>query len=111
MLDVEWMYPRVGIRIRQAREARGMTQERLAQLAGLTRTSVVNIERGRQKVMLHTLYAMAEGLRVSVADLVPSPAEASVEEQLRADPVAQDDPSVLRFWQRARSQADDKEED
>lgn len=100
-LLVEWMYPRVGARIRALRESRKVTQEHLGELIGLTRTSVVNIERGRQKIMLHSLYAVAEVLGVAVAELLPSASEASVEEQVRADPVAQQDPSVLRFLEQA----------
>lgn len=38
----------VGLRIRQLREALGWTQEELAKRVNLTRTSVVNIEAGRQ---------------------------------------------------------------
>lgn len=103
---MEWMYPRVGERLRQARVERGLTQEALGQAIGLTRTSVVNIERGRQKVMLHTLYAVAEALRVSLMDLLPSPTEASIEERLSSDPVAQQDPSVLKFWEQARARSE-----
>lgn len=84
----------------------GFTQQQLADAAGLTRPSIVNIERGRQKVMLHSLYSMAAALRVPVSDLLPPIGEASVEEQLRSDPIAQQDPSILRFWEEARTRHD-----
>lgn len=50
-----------------------MTQNDLASLAGLSRASIANIERGHQNVALHHLYAIAEALKVSdVSDLLPS---------------------------------------
>lgn len=41
-----------------------MTQEKLAQIIGLSRTSVTNIEMGRQHVSLHHIYAIADALGV-----------------------------------------------
>ncbi len=49
-----------------------LSQESLAKAVGLTRTSITNIERGRQPVNLHTLYLIADILRLDVADLLPS---------------------------------------
>ncbi len=46
-----------------------MTQENLAKLVGLSRTSVVNIERGRQKVLSHLLVRLADALQVKISDL------------------------------------------
>ena len=48
-----------------------MTQEQLGELIGLSRTSVTNIERGRQHVSLHHIFAIAEALKVSPAALLP----------------------------------------
>lgn len=48
-----------------------MTQEELGRQVGLTRTSITNIERGRQRVQVHTLYAIAGALRVQPAELLP----------------------------------------
>lgn len=50
-----------------------MTQDDLALLAEISRTSVVNIEKGRQGVSLHTLYRLAQALDVPPAALLPSP--------------------------------------
>jgi transcriptional regulator with XRE-family HTH domain len=49
----------------------GMSQEAFANAVGLSRTSITNIERGRQPVSLHTLYFMADILGVEPADLLP----------------------------------------
>ena len=42
-------YAEVGRRVRMAREAAGLTQDALADQVELSRTSVTNIEKGRQK--------------------------------------------------------------
>ena len=49
-----------------------MTQEQLAAKLRLTRTSITNIERGRQHIQLHVLYRLARSLEVEVLDLLPS---------------------------------------
>ena len=69
MPNLDGFYVAVGGLIREARESRGVTQEALASLVLLSRTSLTNIERGRQKVRLHTLCrlaACARGHPVSV---------------------------------------------
>ena len=48
-----------------------MTQEALAAKARLTRTSIINIEKGRQQVLLHTLVDIANALNVSPIELIP----------------------------------------
>lgn len=48
-----------------------LTQEALARKAALTRTSIINIEKGRQQILLHTLVDIARALDVSVTDLLP----------------------------------------
>ncbi len=63
-------------------EAR-MSQEAFAKAIGLSRTSITNIENGRQPVNLHTLYVMAEVLRRDVNDLLPPSPAKEVELSLR----------------------------
>ncbi len=48
-----------------------MSQEAFAKAVGLSRTSITNIERGRQPISLHTLYFMADILGIEPADLLP----------------------------------------
>ena len=50
----------------------GMSQEAFAKAVGLSRTSITNIERGRQPITLHTLYSMADILGVEAGDLLPA---------------------------------------
>jgi len=48
-----------------------LTQAKLAGLLSLTRTSITNIEKGRQKLLVHTLLGLAECLSVPVRELIP----------------------------------------
>ena len=63
-------YAAVGRLIAQARVGR-LTQEALARKAALTRTSIINIEKGRQQILLHTLVDIARALDVPLTDLLP----------------------------------------
>jgi DNA-binding XRE family transcriptional regulator len=69
-------YQAVGRRIREARLAQtpSLTQEGLANLVGLTRTSITNLEQGRQKCLIHTLVDIAYVLRVQPGSLLPDDA-------------------------------------
>lgn len=76
--DIDGVYRAFGDRVRMHRKQRkGLTQEKLGQLVGLSRTSITNIEKGRQHVSLHQLFDIAEALRVRADALLPSVHEAS----------------------------------
>jgi transcriptional regulator with XRE-family HTH domain len=64
---------RFALRLRQLREGRGLSQEALATAAGLHRTHVSLIERGRRVVRLETVERLATALRVDVAELFRDP--------------------------------------
>jgi transcriptional regulator with XRE-family HTH domain len=71
--DHHQFYDEMGRRIRDARKLRkpALTQDGLASLVGLTRTSITNIERGRQKCLAHTLAEIAQALDVEISRLIP----------------------------------------
>lgn len=71
---VEYFYEELGRRVREAREAAGLTQEELAQRVELSRASVANIERGNQRVALHKFVELAQALGVEPLRLLPRPA-------------------------------------
>jgi transcriptional regulator with XRE-family HTH domain len=66
------LYDELGRRVRRWRERQSMTQDRLATAAGVSRSSVANIEAGRQATPLHVVLALAEVLQCELADLIPS---------------------------------------
>jgi len=55
--------------LKETRTSRGMTQERLAELTGLARQSVISIERGRFLPTIETALRLAGALNVTVEDL------------------------------------------
>lgn len=57
-------------RVRSARKAARMTQKALADACGLERTSVTNLEAGRQIPKLAALYRMAEALKMRPDELL-----------------------------------------
>ena len=61
-VPIQVCYKAVGLKIRRVREALGMTQEELAKRVGLVRTSIANIEAGRQRLLLHEIEGFAAGL-------------------------------------------------
>lgn len=64
------LYGEIGGRVRAAREAAKMTQDALATRLNLTRSSVANIEAGRQRFPTHTLVLIAELLRIKPTALI-----------------------------------------
>ena len=75
MATTEHIYEQIGRLIRARRKKIDITQEDLAQRVNLKRTSITNIERGRQKFQVHTLFDIARALDVLPAALIP-PVEA-----------------------------------
>ncbi|UVK50158.1 helix-turn-helix transcriptional regulator (plasmid) [Mesorhizobium sp. AR02] len=73
-MNHDWVYPEIGGLIRQRRKQLKLTQEQLAPQVGLSRTSLANIEGGKQKVLVHQLFAFASALGIEPADLLPRPA-------------------------------------
>ena len=61
---------RLGTRLRNLRHARGISQEGLADLAGLHRTYIGGIERGERNASVVNLMALAKALGISLSTLV-----------------------------------------
>lgn len=64
---------RVGFRIRELRQAAGLTQAQLADKCGLHRTFVGSVERGERNVALLSLRRIAQALRTTPAELLADP--------------------------------------
>jgi transcriptional regulator with XRE-family HTH domain len=60
---------RLAANLRAARAQLGISQERLAELAGLHRTYVGGIERGERNVSVDNIEKLAGALRLDIADL------------------------------------------
>jgi DNA-binding XRE family transcriptional regulator len=60
----------LGVKIRTARELRGLSQERLGELINRTAESISNIERGKTMPNWETALALCSCLHVRLSDLV-----------------------------------------
>lgn len=60
-----------GRRLRELRQARGLSQEELAFRAGVHRTYVSSAERGERNVSLVNIERLAKALEVEISDLFP----------------------------------------
>ena len=62
---------RFGRRLREVRTRVGISQEKLAELAGLHRTYVSSVERGQRNISLFNIENLAHALGVKMAELMP----------------------------------------
>lgn len=67
---IEAVHQQVGLRIRAIREALGLNQEELAKRIGVERTSIANIEAGRQRMLLHTVEEFSRALGTTTRHLL-----------------------------------------
>ena len=81
-MDEALLYRRFGELVRSYRHRLSLSQVELGTAIGLTRASIANIEKGRQRIPLHHLFRLAAALKVEAALLLPrrlSPAGAEPE--------------------------------
>ena len=60
-----------GLRVRELRERAGISQEALADRAGLHRTHISLIERAQRSVRIETIEKLAHALRIQPAEMMP----------------------------------------
>lgn len=63
-------YATIGDRLRQARKARGLSLRRLAEVLGVSPSLISQVETGRAKPSVNTLYALATELGISLDTLL-----------------------------------------
>jgi len=71
MDDREFIYEELGLLIAKERKRRNLTQREFGAMVGMSRTSITNIERGRQTVQVHQLFAFAHALHIEASVLLP----------------------------------------
>lgn len=81
--DVEDFYTRLGARVREARDEKDITQESLGLMVSLSRTSITNIEKGRQKLLLHTFLDISSALQISPEHLLPQTRLEELDQQVK----------------------------
>jgi len=69
----EPIYRQIGGIVRALRRRADIAQDALAGRLGISRATLANIETGRQRILVHQLYAIAHTLGVRLTDLLPPP--------------------------------------
>lgn len=64
---------RIGLRLRELRTAKGLSQEKFSFKCDLDRTYIASIERGKRNVSVVNIEKIAEALETSVSDFFNSP--------------------------------------
>ncbi|EJV9305590.1 helix-turn-helix transcriptional regulator [Escherichia coli] len=59
-----------GEKVRQIRKEKGLSQEALADLAGIDRSYMGHIERGDQNITLTKIHQIADALEIPVVNLI-----------------------------------------
>ncbi|GAB2562666.1 helix-turn-helix domain-containing protein [Spirosoma aerophilum] len=97
------LYKLLGQKIRESRTLLKVTQEHLASQIGLTRTSIVNIEQGRQNPPLHLIIQIARALNVPLETLIPKEQDympaAQLDEETLKDVSDVDKSKVEQFYE------------
>lgn len=86
------IYRRIGRVVAERRVSLGLTQGHVAEMLGLSRASLANIETGRQRILVHQLFALVTALKLnSILDLAPetwAPVEPLPKFEVRGSPLS-----------------------
>lgn len=72
MINIDHLYKIVGSKLQQTREEKKLTQQQFADQVGVTRTSISNIETGKQRSPLSLLYLICKNLQIELKNILPS---------------------------------------
>jgi transcriptional regulator with XRE-family HTH domain len=87
-------YATIGDRLRQARQARGLSLRRLAEVLGVSPSLISQVETGRAKPSVNTLYALATELGISLDVLLFTDTQAVTRSGVKS-PVAEPPDATL----------------
>lgn len=71
MIDEDRLYQTIGMRLRDLRTDTGLSQEAMAKILGLERTSITNMELGKQRPAIYVLYRCCEYFERPLSQLFP----------------------------------------
>ncbi len=69
-MKIEQLQEKIGERIRQLRESKGVSQQNLAAICNFEKSNLSRIEAGRTNPTIFTLFKISQALEVSIAELV-----------------------------------------
>jgi len=87
------LYGVIGKRISELRKLNKENQEQLADKIGIKRSSISNIELGRQQISLHLIYRIAQVYNTEVYSLLPTVNEVASKVSIAIDNVT----DVLKY--------------
>jgi transcriptional regulator with XRE-family HTH domain len=87
---------RLGANLRQLREARGVTQQQMAKLAGLPRATWTHLESGTGNPTLAVLHRVATAFQVTLEELIAAPRAAVQFYPLGSLPVRKPGSAIVR---------------
>lgn len=70
-LNIEDFYSEMAKLIKAGRLKRGLSQELMSENLNLTRTSIINLEKGRHRPSIYQLLQIAELIQVNFLELIP----------------------------------------
>lgn len=97
IMEKSTIYEAVGGNIRRERLVRELNQTELARRVGLSRTSITNLELGRQSILVHQLVSIANALGVDPASLI------AIENDAVVDVVPQLSPQLSKWVESLKS--------
>jgi transcriptional regulator with XRE-family HTH domain len=59
-----------GLRLKKLRISKGISQEKLGELADLHRTYISEVERGKRNISLDNIYILSKALGVTISQLL-----------------------------------------
>ena len=74
----------IGLRVKRAREAAGLTQDKLAELVDRTKEAISNIERGVNYPAIETLLRIADAVGISMSYMLEEPRGTRAYNDMRA---------------------------
>lgn len=76
--DAQELAATIGLRVRHERQARGWTLDQLAEVSGLSRRSIINVEQGAANPSVGSLLRISDALGVGLPALVEPPRSSSI---------------------------------
>ena len=86
----------IGKKLRRLRKQKGFSQDEIARILKIPRSSVVQLEKGNRNISLSEVYALSEELRFSIDNFLTGAYEVSNDIALVAEPEIESDVATMR---------------
>lgn len=93
----------MGRRLKEAREYRGLSQQDLADKAGLTASYISKLENDKQRPEQRTLKALADELLIDLAWLESGAEAPQIREALKAEVLTKEEYTVIKAYRAIQS--------